>query len=60
MNEKPETLEEVPPSNHETRSRRKFLRTEELFGGSMEIILLHADEEYRLRVTRNGKLILTK
>ena len=28
--------------------------------GAREIIIEHAGEEYRLRVTKNGKLILTK
>ena len=36
------------------------LRSEELLGGQREILILHAQEVYRLRVTRNGKLILTK
>ena len=31
-----------------------------LFGGSREIIIVHNGERYRLRVTQNGKLILTK
>ncbi|MBV5341125.1 MAG: hemin uptake protein HemP [Deltaproteobacteria bacterium] len=32
----------------------------ELFGDQREIIILHAGEEYRLRVTSNNKLIMTK
>ena len=32
----------------------------ELLGAGREAILLHQGEEYRLRITRNGKLILTK
>lgn len=59
MNEK-SGKEAIPPSGPETGSRRKVLRTQDLFEGSVEIILLHASQEYRLRVTRNGKLILTK
>jgi hemin uptake protein HemP len=31
-----------------------------LFEGSSEIRLLHRGQEYRLRVTKQGKLILTK
>ena len=31
-----------------------------LFGGAREVVLLHNGEIYRLRVTQNGKLILTK
>ena len=33
---------------------------EQLMRGSAEVILVHAGEEYRLRITRNKKLILTK
>jgi hemin uptake protein HemP len=36
------------------------LRSEDLLGGQREILIIHAQEVYRLRVTRNGKLILTK
>ena len=32
----------------------------ELVGGGREVIILHAGERYRLRVTANEKLILTK
>ncbi len=35
------------------------LHSAELFGGSDQIIIEHAGREYRLRVTNNGKLILT-
>ena len=36
------------------------LTTEQLFVGFREIRLFHGSEEYRLRLTRNNKLILTK
>jgi hemin uptake protein HemP len=39
---------------------RKLLRSEELFGTSNELVILHDGEESRLRITRNNKLILTK
>jgi hemin uptake protein HemP len=32
----------------------------ELLKGRRELIILHNADEYRLRVTSNGKLILTK
>jgi hemin uptake protein HemP len=32
----------------------------ELLGSGREAILLHDGDEYRLRLTSNGKLILTK
>jgi len=31
-----------------------------LFAGRQEIQIAHRDETYRLRITRNGRLILTK
>jgi len=31
-----------------------------LFEGRQEIQIAHRDETYRLRITRNGRLILTK
>jgi hemin uptake protein HemP len=40
----------------------KKLRIESnsLFQGKSEVIILHQNEEYNLRITKNGKLILTK
>ncbi len=34
--------------------------SEQLFGGRTEILLLHKGMPYRLRITRQDKLILTK
>lgn len=34
--------------------------TEFLFQGTQEILIAHNGENYRLRITKNGKLILTK
>jgi hemin uptake protein HemP len=31
-----------------------------LFQGEREVVIIHEEQEYRLRITRNGKLILTK
>ncbi len=33
---------------------------DEIFRGAREVKLLHGCEEYRLRITKNQKLILTK
>ena len=41
----------------DTRSRYK---ASELFGGTTEVIIELEEVEYRLRITSNGKLILTK
>ncbi|MEI2783082.1 MAG: hemin uptake protein HemP [Candidatus Competibacter sp.] len=39
---------------------RKRLASSDLFDGGQEILIDHAGQEYRLRITRQGKLILTK
>ena len=40
--------------------RTQPIRSDVLFMRSDEIMIAHAGEHYRLRRTRNGKLILTK
>ena len=44
----------MPPS----ATRRMDSR--HLLGGGHELVIEHAGQEYRLRLTRNDKLILTK
>jgi hemin uptake protein HemP len=39
---------------------RPVRSSDELFQGARELIIRHGREEYRLRITRAGKLILTK
>jgi hemin uptake protein HemP len=36
------------------------LKVEDLLQGGREVILEHDGQDYRLRITANGKLILTK
>lgn len=36
------------------------LSSEALLGGRREVVIRHGDETYRLRLTRQNKLILTK
>ena len=38
----------------------RIWRSEELLCGRQEVLIVHGDETYRLRCTRNGKLILQK
>ena len=38
----------------------KRIAIRDLLGGGREAVLLHDGSEYRLRLTSNGKLILTK
>jgi len=39
---------------------KKTINSSELFDGLHEIIILHDGVTYRLRITSNNKLILTK
>jgi hemin uptake protein HemP len=43
-----------------TTPPRRVVRIEEILRDAREVVLLHAGQEYLLRITRNGKLILTK
>ncbi|MGD9648936.1 MAG: hemin uptake protein HemP [Pirellulales bacterium] len=38
----------------------RVLRSDEILDGRREVIIEHGSEIYRLRLTRNGKLILQK
>ena len=42
------------------RQMRRYYCANSLFNGSKEVFILHGDQEYRLSVTRQDKLILTK
>ncbi|MDT4291026.1 hemin uptake protein HemP [Methylomonas sp. MO1] len=48
---------ETPPAILQGRQR---LNSRLLFGTQNEIVIEHQGDEYRLRITSNGKLILTK
>lgn len=43
-----------------TARNLKRMTSEELFNVHNEILITHRGDEYRLRITRNDKLILTK
>jgi hemin uptake protein HemP len=54
-----------PPQPSQTRygtarPQRQRVSTTDLMRGGREVILLHEGEEYVLRITRTGKLLLTK
>ena len=36
------------------------VNAQDILGGAREVILVHNESEYRLRITSNDKLILTK
>ena len=53
-------LQPEPPAAPVSCPQHKRITTDDLMQGAREIIVLHQGEEYRLRITRRGKLILTK
>ena len=42
------------------RQEQIVWRSEELFRDQREVLIRHGEEVYRLRITRQGKLILNK
>jgi len=42
------------------RDKKPRIESSLLFQGEQEIVIVHQTKEYSLRITRNGKLILTK
>lgn len=50
----------LAPGRYLIVDRQLPFRSETLFGGASEIRIEHRGERYSLRITRNGKLILTK
>ncbi len=58
----PETLQNTQPWPVLTGAKQPVRRIDvhDLLAGAREAVLLHQGEEYRLRLTSNGKLILTK
>jgi hemin uptake protein HemP len=51
-----------PPQSSSPASRRRpeAIQSAELFRDAREVIITHREQEYRLRITRADKLILTK
>jgi len=43
-----------------TAAKKPRFESAHLFHGNNEIVIVHQSEEYNLRITKNGKLILTK
>ena len=48
------------PVSDRVKPAPAVVRSEELFGPGREVIIKHGQEEYRLRITKTDKLILTK
>ncbi len=49
-----------PAHDPRAPSDKKMLESKNLFEGQREIIIKHQGEDYRLRITKAGKLILNK
>lgn len=47
-------------ASHAAPHPTSVIATDTLFRGQHEIFISHNGEQYRLRITKNGKLILTK
>ena len=52
---KDSTFKKVPPA-----LRKRILRSEDLFENDREVVIIHGEAEYRLQITKAGKLILNK
>jgi hemin uptake protein HemP len=48
------------PATGDPPAASRAVTSSELFGTQREIIIQHEDAVYRLRITKSGKLILTK
>ena len=48
------------PRRSERASATRRMASDLLLAGARELVIEHQDSEYHLRLTRNGKLILTK
>jgi len=47
------------PSSENTSHLPTRVRSDALLGQAKELVIVHNGREYRLRMTQNGKLILT-
>jgi hemin uptake protein HemP len=52
--------EQVMPKQAPAAPQLRRLKVSDLLAGEREVILEHDGQDYRLRITANGKLILTK
>lgn len=56
----PDDALEPAPAVTSQRAAGRLLNSAALFGDAREIVILHRGQEYRLRITKGDKLILTK
>lgn len=60
MMAEPEDPDRPADSKTDEATNSCVIRSEDLLKGSQELRIVHEGETYRLRLTRNGKLILHK
>lgn len=60
MNESTDKMKKVPDLEEDASSCPRLIRSRELFAGKSRLLIEHEGTEYLLRITRHGKLILTK
>lgn len=58
MNDAPSPQHDGSPAD--SNAAQRSVSSRELLGGERELLIDHEGQIYRLRVTRNGKLILHK
>lgn len=56
----PDRADPPPPRPASGTKPARRIPARELLGSAREVVLLHGPDEYRLRLTSKGKLILTK
>jgi hemin uptake protein HemP len=49
-----------PPDAPQRSTGPPTVSSRELFAGAREVVIQHGDDQYRLRLTSNNKLILVK
>jgi hemin uptake protein HemP len=50
----------IPPPDAPAAAPVRRISSQRLLAGERELVIQHLGSEYHLRLTRNGKLILTK
>jgi hemin uptake protein HemP len=53
-------IESTDPVQDDSSGTVRRIQLADILLGAREAIILHAGQEYRLRITANGRLILTK
>ena len=53
------TAQAAPEMPDRSLVKPRRIASEDLFAGVRELVIVHQDKEYRLRITHKGKLILT-